>query len=148
MINQIIVNFLKTEGNLQKLEVKCLHSKASLFILYTYTISSDHHDHCALYANLKKALDTHIYIYIYICIYIYIYIFVYIYLYIYIYIYIYIFVYICIYIYIFVYICIYIYIYIYRVYQKKVNNYKMAYKSNMQLNFRRIFCEYGYFKVF
>ncbi len=37
---------------------------------------------------------------------------------------------------------------IYRVYQKKVNNYKMAYKSNMQLNFRRIFCEYGYFKVF
>ncbi len=36
----------------------------------------------------------------------------------------------------------------YRVYQKKVNNYKMAYKSNMQLNFRRIFCEYGYFKVF
>ena len=24
----------------------------------------------------------------------------------------------------------------------------MAYKSNMQLNFRRIFCEYGYFKVF
>ncbi len=36
----------------------------------------------------------------------------------------------------------------YRVYQKKVNNHKMAYKSNMQLNFRRIFCEYGYFKVF
>ncbi len=37
---------------------------------------------------------------------------------------------------------------VYRVYQKKVNNYKMAYKSNMQLNFRRIFCEHGYFKVF
>ena len=36
----------------------------------------------------------------------------------------------------------------YRVYQKKVNNHKMAYKSNMQLNFRRIFCEYGYIKVF
>ena len=38
--------------------------------------------------------------------------------------------------------------YIYRVYKKKVNNYKMAYKSNMQLNFRRMFYEYGYFKVF
>ena len=29
------------------------------------------------------------------------------------------------------------------VYQKKVNNYKMPYKSNMQLNFRRIFVQYG-----
>ncbi len=28
--------------------------------------------------------------------------------------------------------------------QKKVNNYKMAYKPNMELNFRRIFCEYEY----
>ena len=38
MINQIIVNFLKTEGHLQKLEVKCLHFKASLFTLYVYYI--------------------------------------------------------------------------------------------------------------
>ncbi len=28
---------------------------------------------------------------------------------------------------------------LYRVYQKKVNNYKMAYKSNMQLNFDEFF---------
>ena len=32
--------------------------------------------------------------------------------------------------------------------KKKVNNYKMAYKSNMDPNFRQSFCEYGYFKVF
>ena len=31
---------------------------------------------------------------------------------------------------------------------KNVNNYIMAYKSNKRLNFRRTFCEYGYFKVF
>ncbi len=37
---------------------------------------------------------------------------------------------------------------LYRVYHKKVNKYKMAYKSNMELNFRRSFCEYGDFKVF
>ena len=27
---------------------------------------------------------------------------------------------------------------------RKVNNYTIAYKSNMQLNFRRFFCEYRY----